>query len=110
MKHVVASLTIGASLLLPSAGVVFAADPHLVTGSKTPGRPGGGGVGISCQGVAGGGPPGVTVGLPPGQIGSGSQSPFVTDKQYAGTAGAGNSANAMGSPQSQYDVACFQHP
>jgi hypothetical protein len=28
MKHVVASLTIGACLLLSSAGVVFAVDPH----------------------------------------------------------------------------------
>ena len=27
-KHLIVSLTIGACLLLPSAGVVFATDPH----------------------------------------------------------------------------------
>jgi hypothetical protein len=107
MKHLIVSLTIGACLLLPSAGVVFATDPHNGVGTlpAQQGRPGGGtGVGIQCSGVAG-----ITVGLPAGQVGSSSNSPFVnTTKPYAG-AGAGNSANANGHPAAQYDVSCFQH-
>ena len=116
MKHVVASLIIGACLLLPSAGVVFATDPHGVNGVTT-GRPGTqppgsppSQTGASC-GVLG------TMGAPPGQLGggAGSNSGFALDlpnappggKNYAGSAG--NSPNAGGAPASQYDVACFQH-
>src|SRR5262245_5514491 len=94
MKHVIASLTIGACLLLPSAGVVFAADIHggpvgphpggigQVPGA-TNGQPGTGGAGASC-GAAGATPP-------PGQAHNSSvDSPFnATSKVYAG-AGAGN--------------------
>src|SRR5215471_1705489 len=96
MKHLIVSLTIGACLLLPSAGVVFATDPHkaspaapgVPTGSK--GQPGTGGVGMSCGGTGTNVAP---VTPPPGQVGSSSNSPFVTNKQYAG-AGAGNSGAA----------------
>jgi hypothetical protein len=108
-KHLIVSLTIGACLLLPSAGAVFATDPHKGVGllPAQQGRPGGGtGVGIQCGGV-----PGITVGLPAGQAagGSSSSSPFVNSmKPYAG-AGAGNSNNANGHPAAQYDVSCFQH-
>ena len=108
MKHVVASLTIAGCLLFPSAGVVFATDPHGVNGVTT-GRPGtqpSGSGGASCGTL--------TMGAPPGQLagGSGSNSPFALDalgtsKPYAGVAG--NSPNAGGAPASQYDVACFQH-
>src|SRR5262245_24996003 len=102
MKHLIVSLTIGACLLVSSAGVVFAKDPHsLVPGSK--GQPGTGGVGIQCGGTG----TNATVTPPPGQVGSGSNSPFVTEKQYAG-AGAGNSGTASPHANSQYDVACFQ--
>ena len=114
MKHVVASLIIGACLLLPSAGVVFAMDPHKGAGglSVQTGRPGSGGAGASCGTLSGGtagGPPGQLAG---GALSNGSNSPFALDilginKAYAG-AGAGKSASAGGSPASQYDVACFQ--
>jgi hypothetical protein len=40
MKHVIASITIGVCLLFPSAGVVFATDPHKFTGAQ--GEPGSG--------------------------------------------------------------------
>jgi hypothetical protein len=108
MKHLIVSLTIGACLLLPSAGVVFATDPHnLVPGST--GRPGSGGVGIQCGGTAVGGT-NATVTPPPGQAqtGASNSSPFLnSSKEYAG-AGAGKSGAAGGAPASQYDVACFQ--
>jgi hypothetical protein len=109
MKHLIVSLTIGACLLLPSAGVVFATDPHIppLTTSKTPGRPGSGGVGIQCTAGTG---INVTSTLPPGQgqIGATNSSPFLnSSKEYAG-AGAGKSGAAGGAPAAQYDVACFQ--
>ena len=57
MKHVIASLAVGACLLLPSTGVVFAADPHkpstLLPNPNPKGQPGtataSGGTGTSCQ-------------------------------------------------------------
>lgn len=115
MKHVVASLTIGACLLLPSAGVVFAADPHGaaaglgVTKGQPGTQPGGASGGAACGTLAGG--------APPGQLGAGglsSMSPFALDavglqKNYAGTpTNPGNSTNNPNA-NSQYDVACFQH-
>jgi hypothetical protein len=112
MKHLIVSLTIGACLLLPSAGVVFATDPHKGAGglSVQTGRPGSGGAGANCGTLSGG-----TTGGPPGQLAggafsNGSNSPFALDilgmnKAYAG---ANKSAGAGGSPASQYDVACFQ--
>jgi len=104
MKHLTTSLIVGACLLVSSAGVVFATDPHkLVPGST--GQPGAGGVGISC---GGGGTNGATVTPPPGQANNSSvNSPFNdASKVYAG-AGAGNSG-ANPKANSQYDVACFQ--
>jgi hypothetical protein len=108
MNHVIASLAIGACLLLPSAGVVFADNPHGVNG-VTKGRPG-----TQPSGVGGASCGTLTSGAPPGQLagGAGSNSPFALDalgvsKNYAGTAG--NSGTAGGAPASQYDVACFQH-
>ena len=120
MKHVVASLTIGACLLLPPAGVVFAENPH---GGEVPGvtkgqpgtQPGGASGGASCGNLSGG-----TAGGPPGQLAgplsNGSMSPFALDilginKNYAGNTGnSTNNALAGGHSNSQYDVACFQHP
>ncbi len=80
MKHALASLTIGACLLLPSASVVFAA-----------GQPGTS-AGVNCGGA-------------PVGIGSGG----VAGAVYAGSTGTPSamhaaSANAV----SQYDVACLQ--
>src|SRR5215471_6373446 len=105
MKHLTTSLIIGACLLLPSAGVVFAENPHGsaaglgVTkgqpGTQPPGAPPG--VGASCGTLSGG-----TAGGPPGQLGAGglsSMSPFALDvagtqKNYAGTpTNPGNSAS-----------------
>jgi hypothetical protein len=106
MKHLIVSLTIGACLLLPSAGMVFATDPHIAPSANGSGQPGAGGVGISCGGTG----TNATVTPPPGQVGGSSNSPFVTNKKYAG-AGAGNSgvnAGLGGHANSQYDVACFQ--
>jgi hypothetical protein len=106
MKHLIVSLTIGACLLVSSAGVVFATDPHkLVPGST--GQPGTGGVGISCGGTGTNGSP---VTPPPGQVGTtNTNSPFdlSSSKVYAG-AGAGNSGANSAHANSQYDVACFQ--
>jgi hypothetical protein len=100
MKHVIASITIGASLLLPSAGVVFA------TGQ--PGSPK-----VTCQG-----PPALPT---PGNAASSPGSPFhepgtMSATDPGGTAGlhyAGNTGNptvdkSVGSANavSQYDIAC----
>jgi hypothetical protein len=103
MKHVIASLTIGACLVLPLAGVVLAADPHKVTG--TTGQPGTGtATGVSCS----------VYGVTPGNSGSSNGSPFNANvaKTYAGNPGnpTGPGGNANNSPHavSEYDVACFQ--
>jgi hypothetical protein len=114
MKHVVASLTIGACLLLCSAGVVFAENPHGATAGLgvTKGQPGtqpnmqpGG---ASCGTLTGG--------APPGQLGGGlsSNSPFALDaigmqKNYAGTPTNPGNSTKNANANSQYDVACFQH-
>jgi len=118
MKHVVASLTIGACLLVSLAGVVFAADPHgsaaglNVTTGQPGTQPGGApGAGASCGDLSGG--------APPGQLGGGlsSMSPFALDaaglsKNYAGSTtplvNPGNSSSNLHA-NSQYDVACFHH-
>ena len=114
MKHVVASLTIGACLLLPSAGVVFADNPHGaaaglgVTKGQPGTQPGGAPGGAACGDLSGGAPPGQLAG------GLSSNSPFALDavglqKNYAGTpTNPGNSASNAHA-NSQYDVACFQH-
>jgi hypothetical protein len=104
MKHMTTSLIIGACLLLPSAGVVFATDAHKVLGTK--GQNGTGGAGVASCGTA--------QASPPGQVDSlNTNSPFPTlgnptpSKQYAG-AGAGNSGVNSMHANSQYDNACFQ--
>jgi len=117
MKHLIVSLTIGACLLLPSAGVVFAENPHGaaatlgVTKGQPGTQPGGASGGASCGTLAGGvGPPGQAIGDSGSSISSSVTSPFALDamglsKNYAGSAGnSGSNAHA----NSQYDVACFQ--
>ena len=106
MKQLLTSLTIGACLVLPSAGVVLAANPHPSTTTGT-GQPGSNN-GIACNtGSVGGGPGGSANGL-------GSPfNPSVTPP-YAGnpgnpTSAPGTNANTAHAV-SQYDVACFQAP
>lgn len=119
MKPIVATVT-SACLLLSSAGVVLADNPHNpVTGTGTKGQPGAFN-GTTCGSIAG--PPGTTQ-VYPGN-GTGVKSPFNTTgggvaPNYAGNSGnptdptgggnangtvANNSAHAV----SEYDVACFQ--
>jgi hypothetical protein len=116
MKHIIASLTIGACLLLTSAGAVFAADQK----TQVTGQPGAAfGGGLTCQDL----PAGST----PGNAASANGSPFnpgnVT-KHYAGNPGSptapvtspvtgpgvptvGGSSNANTfTAISEYDVAC----
>jgi hypothetical protein len=118
MKHVVASLTIGACLLLSSGGVAFATNAHMGTTGQT-GTTGSTATGGPTPGVASCGAAGTTMGStqasPPGQVDSlNTNSPFPTlgnpmpSKAYAG-GGAGNSAANNVHANSQYDNACFQH-
>jgi hypothetical protein len=96
MKHMVIPVAIGTCLLLSSAGLVFADNPHTTTNPT--GQPGTGGAGASCQ----------SLGTTPGNTATNPNSPFGNpNKVYAG-AGAGNSNNASPNANSQYDVACFQ--
>ena len=106
MKHVAAFLTIGSCLLLSSAGVAFAANPHGGP-AKGAGQLGTGGTGAASCGATTAA--GAIEASPPGQVGNlNTNSPFTTSKEYAG-AGAGNSAVNSPHANSQYDNACFQH-
>jgi len=114
MKYVAASLTIGACLLLSSAGVVLAENPHGAAAELgvTKGQPG-----TQPSGAPGGASCGtLTGGAPPGQLGGGlsSNSPFALDaigmqKNYAGTPTNPGNSTSNAHANSQYDVACFQH-
>jgi hypothetical protein len=120
MKHVVASLTIGACLLLSSPGVVFAANPHPPGTSGQLGTTGTGGANqgvASCGGSMVGGP--IAQPSPPGQVGNtNTNSPFPTGVP-SGIGGSPNSppnyAGAAANPgsetnthaNSQYDNACL---
>jgi len=115
MKHLISSVTIGACLLLFSAGAVFAANPHGGP-AKGMGQLGTGGTGAaSCGGTGASAQP-----SPPGQLGNlNTNSPFPTSAagpnsppNYAG-AGTGNyGAGTTGVPNphanSQYDNACLR--
>jgi hypothetical protein len=97
MKHVLASLTIGAFLLLPSAGSVFA------TGQ--PGTSAGNNCGFGSATMT------------PGHAAASPGAPFnepvagssggKAGKVYAGSR-TGAPATASGNAVSQYDVACLQ--
>jgi len=119
MKHVLAALSVGACLLVPSAGSVLADNPHLVPGTTGKGQPGANG-GITCNSTTSG-PSGVVIGGGPGGSVNAAGSPFNvlnTDKRYAGNPGnptgpGGNANNGTvahnsGHAVSEYDVACFQ--
>jgi hypothetical protein len=105
MKHVLASLTVGACLLLPSAGSVFAGQP-------------GSSAGVACGG-AGTMPPTPNL-MTPGQAASAPGSVFnepapvgigsggVAGGVYAGQPGTPSLQNGSAHAVSQYDVACLQ--
>ena len=123
MKHVVASLTIGACLLLSSAGVVFAANPHGGP-AKGAGQLGTGGTGAASCGATTAA--GAIEASPPGQVGNlNTNSPFPTSAagpnsppNYAGAGGvpgngtpnygAGTGMTANTHANSQYDNACLR--
>jgi hypothetical protein len=110
MKHLLASLTIGACLLLPSAGVVLGAGK--TTQTPTTGQPG------AAKGVGCGVSPGAT--MTPGNAAGSPGSPFnEPNSQFPGSPGgtggqnyAGNGPNSVAHANStaavsQYDVACL---
>jgi hypothetical protein len=113
MKHAIASLTLGVCLLLPSAGVLLAANPHTSTLFKGTGPGGQPGTtnGITCND---------TVGPGPGGSANGNGSPFnpAVTPPYAGNPGNPTNSSNGAVPSvpsnpaavSQYDVACFQAP
>jgi hypothetical protein len=105
MRRVMASLTISACLLLPSAGVVLGADPHSPSNPTGPatGRPS-----QTCGVTTGPALPGNTLNSPGSAFNPGGVAPSV----YAGAMGTPSAAHAA-SPNgvaAQYDVACFQIP
>ena len=102
MKHVLASLTIGVCLLLPSAGVVLGAGPPTKPAQNPTTGQHGSNHGFSCT-------PGVNT---PGNAVTAAGSPFDPTGQagnvYAGNPGTASSANANSTAAvSQYDVACM---
>ena len=112
MKHMVAALTVGACLLLPSAGIVLANDVHVIAGTKTTGQPGANFSGISggntCGNIGTG-----SQGMPGSGKGVGSPfGPNGPSKTYAGNTGnptgPGGNLTHSGNAVSEYDVACFQ--
>jgi hypothetical protein len=115
MKHVVAFLSIGACLLLPSSGVVLAGNLHTtppssitVTGKGQTGANPNNPNFHACGGATG------TTNLGPsaGAISAGGS--VFNPNGTAGMMYAGNGANtntpANSAAVSQYDVACFQAP
>jgi hypothetical protein len=103
MKRVVAPLITGACLVLASAGVVLAENPHLVTGTKTTGQPGT--PTITC-----GNP---ILGSPPGSPAIASMPGNSTTSNAAASPGSPFTGGVGGQnyhPTAQYDVACFQAP
>ena len=106
MKHVIASLTIGACLVLPSAGVVLAANPHLVTGTKTTGQPGT--PTITCGNPILG-TTGPAIASQPGNLTPASPAAASPGSPFSMVAGGGVGGQNY-NPSAQYDVACFQAP
>jgi hypothetical protein len=101
MKQLISSVTIGACLLLSSAGDVFAQkNPHP---PGTSGQLGTGGLGVAgCGGTAPIGP--ATQPSPPGQIGNANtKSPFPTSPAGPNPGSAAGKYNV----DSQYDNACL---
>jgi hypothetical protein len=106
MKHVVASLTIGACLLLPAPGMVLAANLHTSSPSSVTGTgkgQTGSNHGNSCTPGQGPSAGAVSAG------GSAFNPTGTAGGQYAGN-GANTSTPANAAAVAQYDVACFQAP
>ena len=106
MRHVLASLTIGACLLLASSGLVLAANLHPTSPSSVSGTgkgQTGSNHGNSC--TPGQGPSAGAVSAP----GSVFNPTGTAGGQYAGN-GANTNTPANSAAVSQYDVACFQAP
>jgi hypothetical protein len=106
MKHALVSLTIGACLLLPSTGVVFAENPHMGSSKGQPGSPA-----LACGTAPATGTPGHAASSPgsPFNEPSATSSGGKAGKVYAGS-GANLGTPASGNAVSQYDVACLQVP
>ena len=106
MKHVLASLTIGACLLLPSAGVVLGAGPPTKPAQNPTTGQHGSNHGFSCTtSGAGINTPGNAIAAPGSPFNPGGQAGNV----YAGNMGTASAANANSTAAvSQYDVACLQ--
>src|SRR6266404_3109721 len=105
MKHLLASLTIGACLLLPSAGVVLGAGPPTKPAQNPTTGQHGSNHGFSC--TAGINTPGAAVVAPGSPFNPGGQAGIV----YAGNPDTKSAANANSTAAvSQYDVACAQMP
>jgi hypothetical protein len=101
MKHVLASLTIGACLLLPSAGVVLGAGPPTKPAQNPTTGQHGSNHGFSC--TAGVNTPGAAVAAPGSPFNPSGQAGNV----YAGNMGTASAANANSTAAvAQYDVAC----
>ena len=104
MKHLLASLAIGACLLLPSAGVVLGAGPPAKP-AQNPTTGHRGSPGFTC--TAGINTPGAAVAAPGSPFNPSGQAGLV----YAGNPDTKSAANANSTAAvSQYDVACAQTP
>jgi hypothetical protein len=110
MKHVLASLAIGACLLLPSAGVVLSAGKTLQTPpsmAKQPGTTAGFNCGTSTAPMEPGNAANATGSAfnEPFPVGTGSGG--VAGGVYAGNTGTASAANANSTAAvAQYDTAC----
>ena len=107
MKHLFASLTIGACLLVSSAGVVVGAGPPTKPAQNPTTGQHGSNHGFSCTTSAA---PGMPVNTPGNAINA-PGAPFNPSGQagavYAGNLGTASAANANSTAAvSQYDVAC----
>jgi hypothetical protein len=105
MKHLLASLTIGACLLLPSAGVVLGAGPPTKPAvNPTTGQHGSPGFTCTTSG-AGINTPGAAIAAPGSAFNPVGQAGMV----YAGNMNTASAANANSTAAvAQYDVACAQ--
>ncbi len=113
MKHVLASLTIGTCLLLPSTGVVFAENPHMGSSKGQPGTTANVNCGTTSAGtLATPGNANLSPGAPfnePFPAGT-SLTGGKAGQVYAGSSSSPTMLNGHASSNavSQYDVACLQ--
>ena len=113
MKHVLASLTVGACLLLLSASVVFAENPHMGSSKGQPGTTAGVNCGTTSAGtLATPGNAALSPGAPFNEPAPAGTSPTggKAGQVYAGSATSPTMTNGQASSNavSQYDIACLQ--